>query len=150
VAKPILFFGKSDDWFELSNFYPQGIEEGGVSWPTVEHYFQAQKFTGDEHAEYRERIRTAGSPQHAKTLGRTTKLAIRTDWDAIRDSVMLSALRRKFAHPKLRTILLSTKKRHLIENSPFDSYWGIGRRGRGKNRLGTLLMQVRIELTEGA
>ena len=145
MAKPILFYSKTDDWFELSNFYPQGFEEDGAYWPTVEHYFQAQKFAGDELAEYRERIRTSGSPKHAKSLGRTQKYAIRRDWDGVRDEVMLYALRQKFRHPKLREVLLSTKKRELIENSPFDAYWGIGKHGSGKNRLGKLLMQVREE-----
>ena len=146
LAKPIYFYSKSNDWFELSNFYPQGFEEDGLYWSTVEHYFQAQKFAGPDHAEYRERIRTSGSPQHAKSLGRTTKLAIRRDWDEVRDSIMLHALRKKFAHPKLRDVLLATKNRELIENSPFDTYWGIGKSGNGKNRLGVLLEQVRTEL----
>lgn len=147
MAKPVFFFTKNDDWFEPSNFYPQGFEDAEGYWPSVEHYFQAQKFPGPENAEYRQQIRTAGSPQHAKTLGRTQKLAIRPDWDQVRDSVMLEALRMKFSHPKLREILLSTKRRELVENSPYDAYWGIGRNGVGKNRLGALLMQVREELS---
>ena len=150
MAKPIYFYSKTNEWFELSNFYPQGFEEDGLYWPTVEHYFQAQKFAGQDYADYRERIRTSVSPQHAKTLGRTQKVPIRADWDEVRDSVMLYALRRKFAQPKLKEVLLATKNRELIENSPFDTYWGIGRSGAGKNRLGVLLMQVRSELISGA
>jgi hypothetical protein len=34
----------------------------------------------------------------------------------------------------------------LVEASPFDAYWGCGRSGKGKNRLGQLLMQVRAKL----
>ena len=150
MAKAILFFTVNDQWFEFSNFYPQGFEEEGRYWPTVEHYFQAQKFAGPNYAEYRERIRTSGSPQHAKTLGRTQKHAIRRDWDAVRDSVMFHAIRRKFAHPKLREVLLSTKNRELIENSPFDTYWGIGKFGQGKNKLGKLLVELRAEIRENS
>ncbi len=40
---------------------------------------------------------------------------------------MIYALRKKFAHPKLKEILLETKKRELIENSPYDKYWGIAK-----------------------
>ncbi len=149
MTKPIYFFTKNDDWFELSNFYPQGFEDDEGYWPTVEHYFQAQKFPGEKHAEYRQRIRESGSPQHAKTLGRTQSKPIRADWDEIRDVVMLAALRKKFAHPKLREVILSTKKRPLIENSPYDAYWGIGRFGKGGNRLGVLLEQLREELKCG-
>ena len=146
MAKPIYFYSKTTEWSELSNFYPQGFEESGVYWSSVEHYFQAQKFIGSEMTEYRERIRAAGSPQHAKSLGRTRKHPIRPDWDDIRDEIMLHALRQKFGHPRLREVLLATKNRVLVENSPFDTYWGIGRNGNGKNRLGVLLMQVRCEI----
>ena len=57
MSEPIYFFGEDGPYRELSNFYPCGFEEDGVCWPTVEHYFQAQKFPGDENAAYRERIR---------------------------------------------------------------------------------------------
>lgn len=113
----------------------------------MEHYFQAQKFFDPKH---RERIRTAASPQHAKVLGRTTTIPIRTDWNEVRERVMKHALRLKFAAPKLRTLLLATKSRVLVENSPYDRYWGCGRDGRGKNRLGALLVEVRQELREQA
>lgn len=146
MAKPIFFYTKNDDWFELSNFYPQGFEDDEGYWPTVEHFFQAQKFPGPENEEYRQRIRGCGSPQNAKTLGRTRDRSIRGDWDEVRDSIMLDALRKKFSQPRLRDILLSTGSTELVENSPYDDYWGIGRSGTGKNRLGHLLEQVREEL----
>jgi ribA/ribD-fused uncharacterized protein len=45
-----------------------------------------------------------------------------------------------------KLILLGTGKKELVENSPFDKYWGIGANGKGKNRLGMLLVQLRNEL----
>ena len=33
----------------------------------------------------------------------------------------------------------------LVENSKIDSYWGIGKKGTGKNKLGKLLMKIRKE-----
>lgn len=69
MSKPIYFFSKNDPYFELSNFYPQGFENEKGYWPTIEHYFQAAKFSGEEHLDYRERIRTCGSSKNAKTLG---------------------------------------------------------------------------------
>ncbi len=144
--KPIRFFTKNDEYYELSNFYPQGFEEDGVYWPTVEHYFHAMKFVGKENAGHRERIRKAHSPMQAKTLGHSRKHTLRRDWESAKDGIMLHALRRKFEHPKLREVLLGTGKRKLEEDSPYDRYWGVGRDGRGKNRLGVLLMQVRKEL----
>ena len=146
AGAPICFYSKSVDHHELSNFSPFGFEEGGVRWPTVEHYFQAQKFAEPEHAAYRERIRRVSSPKQAKSLGRTRAIPIRADWDSARDQVMLAALRMKFADPTMRTILLETGLRQLVEASPTDSYWGRGRSGNGTNRLGQLMMQVRAEL----
>jgi len=144
----LYFYSKTDPHYELSNFYPQGFEDEEGYWPSVEHYFQAMKFPGPAHAEYRQRVRLARSPAIAKDLGRTQNPKIRTDWDQVRDDVMLHALRRKFAHTKLRDVLLATGTRPLAENSPSDYYWGVGRTGTGANRLGELLMQVRAELRD--
>ncbi|MEM9949678.1 MAG: NADAR family protein [Cyanobacteria bacterium P01_D01_bin.36] len=143
MPQSIYFYTKNDPYFELSNFYPQGFEEAGKYWPSVEHYFQGQKF---DNAAYREKIRTSGSPKNAKTLGQSREYKLRDDWEAVKDDIMLHALRQKFRHPKLRQLLLETNDNDLIENSPYDKYWGIGQDGQGQNRLGKLLMQVRSEI----
>ncbi len=143
---PLRFYSKGAENRELSNFAPWGFEEAGLYWPSVEHYFQAQKFVGPENAAHREKIRSAKSPKEAKALGRTRAIAIRSDWDTVRDEVMLTALRMKFARKEMRGLLLGTGLRQLVEASPTDYYWGCGRSGKGKNRLGQLLMQVRAEL----
>jgi len=146
VADPIRFYSKTVAYRELSNFAPFGFEEDGVYWPTVEHYFQAQTFSGSENDAYREKIRAAKTPKEAKALGRTRSIPIRPDWEEAKDSIMLAALRKKFATGAVRALLLATGDRPLVEASPFDNYWGCGRSGKGKNRLGQLLMQVRAEL----
>ncbi len=144
---PIYFYSKSVDYFEFSNFSPHGVELEDLWWPTVEHFFQAQKF---EDAAYRERIRRAHSPKDAKQLGRTRALPILSDWDTKRDDVMLEAIRRKFGtHKTVRELLLSTGDEELVENAPGDFYWGCGRTGTGQNKLGKILMQVRGELRVG-
>jgi ribA/ribD-fused uncharacterized protein len=146
MPDPIKFYSKTTAYQELSNFVPFGFEDDGVYWPTVEHYFQAQKFPGAENAAYREKIRAAKTPKDAKALGRTRAVVIRPDWEEAKETIMLHALRRKFATGELQALLLATGDRPLIEGSPFDSYWGCGRTGKGKNRLGELLMLVRAEL----
>ncbi len=136
----IYFYSKSVEYFEFSNFSPHGVELGDVYWPTVEHYFQAQKFTD---AAYRERIRRAHTPKDAKALGRTRALPILPDWDTTRNKVMLDAIRCKFTtHAIPRALLLGTGDEELIENAPTDYYWGCGRTGTGQNKLGQILMQV--------
>ena len=47
----IFFYLKRDPFGWLSNFSPHPIEMKGRVWPTVEHYYQAQKFAGTEHEE---------------------------------------------------------------------------------------------------
>jgi ribA/ribD-fused uncharacterized protein len=147
MANPIFFFKKGEPFSELSNFTASEFEADGVRWPTVEHYFQAQKF---EDTNYRERIRGAHSPMDAKTLGQTRKISIRPDWESVKEAVMKKALRLKFQNPRLRSLLLSTKHRMLVEDSPYDRYWGAGRDGKGKNRLGVLLMEIRDEIQSAA
>ncbi len=143
MMKPIYFFSKNDAWYELSNFSPHGFEDQGSYWPTVEHYYQAQKFLGSGNAAYRERIRLAPTAKQAKELGQARTHPLRKDWEAVKEQVMRFALRKKFQKPELRCLLLSTGRAPLCENSPFDHYWGLGKHGAGRNRLGILLMELR-------
>ena len=83
----IRFYSRTVAYHELSNFSPHGFEQDGAYWPTVEHYFQAQKFAGPEHAAYRERIRRARTPKEAKMLGRSRTLPLRADWEAVKEHV---------------------------------------------------------------
>lgn len=143
----IQFYTAGDEYGCFSNFSPHGVELEGRYWPTVEHYFQAQKFTDQMH---RDRILRARTPKDAKTLGWDRNVPIRPDWDEVKDDVMLTAVRKKFStHETIRNVLLSTGEETLVENAPSDYYWGCGANGTGKNRLGLILMQVRSELRAG-
>ena len=127
----------------LSNFYPSPFALDGMTWPTVEHFFQAMKF---RNATRREQIRLSADPAEAKRLGRL--LGSRPDWEWIRDDVMLGALRATFTQlSELRAVLVGTGTAMLIEAAPDDYYWGEGADRVGKNMLGLLLMQVRAELS---
>lgn len=140
----IRFYRTTDDYGEFSNFSRHSIWLDDARWPTSEHYFQAQKF---HDTAYRERIRRAHSPMDAANLGRDRKQKLRSDWESIKVAVMHRALRAKFTqHAELRELLLSTGEATLVEHTDNDSYWGDGGDGRGRNRLGQLLMQVREEL----
>jgi ribA/ribD-fused uncharacterized protein len=142
--KRINFYSTRDSFGEFSNFAPCRIFLKGRYWPTTEHYFQAQKFAGTEHEE---QIRLMSTPSKAAQAGRERRRPLRADWESIKESVMLDALRAKFTqHEKLRALLLSTGDAELVEHTANDAYWGDGGDGHGKNRLGILLMQVRAEL----
>jgi ribA/ribD-fused uncharacterized protein len=140
----IFFYTKTDAYGEFSNFSKHGIEVDGLWWPTVEHYFQAQKF---EDKEYQEKIRTAHSPKQAAELGRSRKVAIREDWETVKEEIMFRAVLKKFkTHPKLSELLLFTGNQNIVENAPGDYYWGIGKNGTGLNKLGEILVSVREQL----
>jgi N-glycosidase YbiA len=144
---PLYFYTKSMSFWGLSNFSPPGFEAHGVYWPTVEHFFQAQKFN-DPLAQ--QRIRRAVTPKDARMFGQSRTFELRADWDTVREEIMLEALRLKFSIPIARELLLSTGDRMLIESSPYDYYWAAGQDGSGLNRLGHLLVQVRTELRTSA
>lgn len=140
----IFFYTKTDQFGEFSNFSKHGIEVHGQWWPTVEHFFQAQKF---EDIEYQEKIRNAHSPKQAAELGRSRKLPIRSDWEEVKDQIMYEAVLKKFkTHDKLAALLLSTGSQEIVENAPGDYYWGIGQNGTGLNKLGKILCSVRDQL----
>jgi ribA/ribD-fused uncharacterized protein len=140
----IRFFSQSETHREFSNFAPFGIDLDGAWWPTVENYYQAQKFTGPA---LQRSIREAGQPIIAKTLADENKSAIRPDWDAIKDAVMYRAVRRKFElHPALKAMLLATGDEDIAEANPADSYWGVGSDGNGLNKLGHIIVRIRTEL----
>ena len=74
-------------------------------------------------------------------------LSIRGDWESIKLSIMKKGLYEKFTqHPFLKKLLLETGDQEIVENSPRDSYWGIGKNGLGHNHLGRLLMDIRKEI----
>lgn len=76
----IRFYGTDDPQYGgFSNFAPYPFGLDGVRWPTVEHYFQAQKFPGTPHIEA---IRRAKDPKSAKSMGRSHSRPLRSDWDA--------------------------------------------------------------------
>lgn len=140
----IQFYAANDPYGFLSNFYAAPIELNGFTWPTTEHYFQAQKFADPTR---QAAIRAASTPGVAKQIAWADDTGMHSDWQAVRDEVMLVALRAKFTqHPALCAQLLATGDAVLVEHTHLDSYWADGGDGSGQNKLGLLLMQVRDEL----
>jgi ribA/ribD-fused uncharacterized protein len=143
----IRFYAVTSEYGRFSNFSPHPIRLNGKTWPTSEHYFQAQKFAGtpDE-----EEVRLAKSPMIAARMGRSRKRPLRKDWESVKDSVMHEAVLARFTqHRDLRESLLGTGSATIVEHTTNDRYWGDGGDGSGKNRLGQILMEVREELRHG-
>jgi ribA/ribD-fused uncharacterized protein len=142
---PICFYRINEPYGEFSNFYSAPIQLDGYTWPTTEHYFQAQKYISDE--THFNNVLKLATPREAFNYVRTYKSSVRSDWANVKDDVMLKACMAKFEqHSKLKELLLSTGDRTLIEHTKNDSYWGDGGDGTGRNQLGITLMKVRDHL----
>lgn len=123
----------------LSNFYPAQIEFDGQLYPTVEHAYQAAKSTNEAD---RQMISNCPTPGEAKRLSR--EIAVRSDWDSMKVSVMRVLLKQKFQTPEMRKRLIATHPLQIVEGNDWgDVFWGVCH-GRGENWLGKLLMEIRI------
>ncbi len=146
MTSTIPFYSVNDQYGEFSNFALYSIKLKKKSWPTSEHYFQAQKFKDKKD---QEEIRKAKTPMLAARMGRDRKRKLRPDWESAKVGVMRDALVAKFTqHDELRALLLSTGNAKLVEHTENDSYWGDGGDGKGRNMLGRLLMDVRGTLAD--
>ena len=131
-------------WAFLSNFYWNEIEFEGITQPTNEHFFQAMKTLDIDE---RRAIANCRTPGQAKRMGR--RVALRPDWEDVKESVMLEGLCLKFADEQLADWLLETGDEELVEGTTWhDNEWGNCSCPKcahieGKNKLGRLLMIVR-------
>jgi hypothetical protein len=146
----IYFFKASDpETGYLSNFYEAPFEIDGLTINTVEHYFQASKFglkseTGLE-------IIKQPKARMAARIGRTVTPQTNSEewhnmWKATKVEVMYRGLYEKFRQNKeLCDRLLATGNATIVERSDSDSFWGDGRKRKGVNKMGRLLMKLREE-----
>lgn len=132
---------------KLSNFYTCVFtDDDGVTWPSVEHYFQAHKIhtvTDENITSIHQRIVKLSSLEAKQCTGKK-KLSL-TDlqlqkWNTVKHNIIKRALRYKFAVPEYRDILLNTKDAvlsHVSRGYSGDAFNG-----------GALLMEIRGELRE--
>lgn len=140
----LLFYNEWEPWGELCNYYVRDTVIDGVTWKSVEHYYQAEKSLDPV---YRQLVHDAATPADAKALGNDPAYAHRADWDTWKLMAMRRGLFYKFLQNRdLRELLLSTGDKELHENSMVDYYWGIGEKGTGLSMLGKELMALREEL----
>ncbi|BCG05547.1 hypothetical protein PPGU19_101150 (plasmid) [Paraburkholderia sp. PGU19] len=151
-----LFFGADD---ALSNWHPCRFSYHGVDFTSVEQFmmFSKAKLFGDEIAAAE--IIAARHPKDQKAIGRGVKGFDLATWEGKRESIVYVGCREKFAqNPGLRSLLLATAPTELVEASPYDRIWGVGRgerdplildkaNWRGTNLLGITLMKVRDTLS---
>ena len=137
----ITHFTKENKW--LSNFQLVDVEYEGDIYRSTEHAFQAAKTFNREE---RLKIKNAEKCSEARRLGQTVTL--RSDWENIKDTVMLNLLRQKYKNKELKEKLLATEDAYLEEGNTWgDTYWGTCD-GIGKNIMGLLTMRVREEIKD--
>jgi len=132
----------------LGTYSDHAFKLDGFDWPSVEHYFQANKFVGTDEAYFR-KVMLADSPKQARKLGRKNKRGLRTDWAKVKRIIMTRAVYTKCrTHDAVAQALLSSGDAKLVESSQYDYYWGCGRDRRGENIYGKVLMDVREKLSQ--
>jgi ribA/ribD-fused uncharacterized protein len=161
-----LFFWKNTPIQEvgppcLSQWWTEHPFYGGddnVLYKTAEHYMMAEKarLFGDE--DIRQKIIATDHPSDVKKFGRAIKNFNAEIWDRQKLTIVVSGNIQKFMqNPALGRYLLSTGDKILVEASPYDRIWGIGRAPDapniedpntwdGENLLGVALMAVRSAL----
>ncbi|KAJ6611490.1 hypothetical protein B0H10DRAFT_2056247 [Mycena sp. CBHHK59/15] len=143
----ILFYESTDPHYGFTNFSAHDVIYHGKRYPTSEHLFQAMKFI-DTCPEVAEKIRTVSErPRDAFNEAHAYKRYQRADWLKVNIEMMDDVLLHKFTqHQDLKAELLGTGDAELIENSPYDAFWGNGKDKQGRNELGKALERLRSEL----
>jgi ribA/ribD-fused uncharacterized protein len=128
----------------LSNLFPSKIEFEGRTFRNAEEAYQYGKPLDKKVKDW---IVSAPKP-HLTAMAAHSLLYydIVPWWNEIKVDRMKKILRIKFADKIRAEQLLDTLNATLIEDSKTDNFWGIGKKGTGKNMLGVLLMEVREEL----
>lgn len=133
-------------YYVFDNFSAHAIDIWGRKFPTSEHAYQWKKFESTN-LRVGEKILNATSPLNAKKIADNNKEYIHSGFSEIKVGVMEEVLRAKVAqHDEVREILLKSGEKNIIENSPVDSFWGVGLDGKGGNMLGKLWVKVKSEI----
>lgn len=157
----------------LSNFSIVDVVRQGVTYPSVEHGYQAAKFDLDVFSKLSEdqlkainyelrvnrghgiMVSKDSHPfrDYAFTSGNIKVIAdmlrnygfVREDWSNIKLEVMIDLLLQKYEKPFLRRLLKETGSKLLVEGNTWnDTYWGYDHdERRGQNLLGRAIMMIR-------
>lgn len=140
-----------DDWSGefsfLRNDFPVSILFDGITYPSVEHAFQAGKTFNQN---IRENIADAPTASIAKKIGKAIT-DIPDNWDSYRLEHMENILYQKFEAPELAKQLEDTGDKHIIMLNNSDTFWGMvideDDYRVGDNNLGKILMKIRSDRT---
>lgn len=141
----IRFYRATGAYGFLSNLWRRQVVFEEQRFSSAEHAYQYGKPMEPKVAEW---LMQAPYPSLVAQLAHHLfKWQVRSDWNQNKVERMRAVLRAKFEqNPHLGLKLVQTGNAELIEASRTDTFWGIGKNGKGQNMLGRLLMQLRAEL----
>ena len=144
----IKFYRSSEEYGWLSNLFLAEIEFEGRTFRSSEDAYQYGKFAD---ADLAEAAMNLPAPRFVAILAHGLFVYDQVpDWKEIKVDRMRRVLRAKFdQHQALKDLLLATGDANLVEASKSDAFWGSGKEGKGKNMLGTLLMELRDQYRKG-
>jgi hypothetical protein len=132
----------------MRNDYPVSIVVAGITYPTVEHAYQAAKFK-DLNIKNAIAKLPVFDVKKARSIGRKTS-GINQYWDDIKENVMERLIRQKFSKTHLGDLLANTGNSDIVFQNR-DDFWGTGgdindECWNGQNILGTILESIRDDL----
>lgn len=139
----------------FSQWFSCRFSADGIEYSTAEQYMMSQKALLFGDTKIYEEIMNADHPKQFKALGRKISGFDEAIWNKHKCGIVIKGNLAKFSqNPELKSFLLNTKERILVEASPYDKIWGIGMSSddpkcenpemwNGENLLGFCLMEVR-------
>lgn len=125
-----------------SNFYSCTVNDRGIIYPSTEHLYQSFK-TQDK------RLRTIIAVHPSKGLKSFIRsIAVREDWDQIKEPIMRYCCLLKFSQPHMYNMLSRTSIPLIEDNYWHDNFWGHCNCPKcinkpHHNHLGRILMELR-------
>ncbi|MCM1142903.1 MAG: NADAR family protein [Muribaculum sp.] len=156
----VFFWGHTGDTRKscFSQWFIRDFTIDGISYCCMEQYMMAEKAKLFGDTEILEKILKSSEPQKIKSFGRAVRNFDPTTWDLHKCQIVYQGNLAKFGQNEdLKTILLATNDKILVEASPYDKIWGVGmsvndidivdpNKWKGHNLLGETLMKVRETL----
>ena len=142
----------------LSQWWPCSFVQNEIEYNSTEQWMMAEKARVFADQKTLEQILKSNDPKKSKELGRQIRFFDEHIWNTRKYDIVYQGNLLKFAQDEsLKSFLLNTGSKILVEASPYDKIWGIGMKQdekgvkdpsnwKGQNLLGFALMEVRKTL----
>ena len=144
----------------FSQWFMSAMKIDGCTYNCCEQYMMAQKALMFDDQSALRKIMASNRPVKQKEFGRAVVGFVKETWEKEARDIVYEANVAKFSqNPTIKSVLLGTGDRIIVEASPKDTIWGIGlgeenplimdpKNWRGTNWLGEELMHVRTFLRQ--